>query len=598
MFSSMSTLILLIAASYHYFCTPLVTSNYRRLQQKWRLLDSDIRDSEHAVTHQKQIEDRLTPGNGATKKSETQKFSPRLINKAIVATFLKSSPSKADIERLRLYLLQNRDSLNQINAITLMHRCAKNKLDLLTFIDIESTLKLLDVKLNGVATAQGIANAVYSLQGMSPSTSGALRLLNVLTEQLMSCREIFDGQAISNTLYGLKGMSCESNEVRGILSAVVKTIKRGLLNQSDGKINNFEEKNDRDRDEGESMAMSSGIGGKNPSALLPLLRMRMTPQGIGSAFIGLQGMSSSNNDVKLILSILANCICQLTKGGVPLDSQAVANILVGLKSSSSEHAEVREVLVALCKNLKKNISIFKDIQPRELSMSLQGLQGMSSEHPQVDHLLEILCDGLDYRIFDCKSPEQNYYNNYINSNGHSNNRNNGFEFKSGDEIGPALGGLKQMSAENVQVRRLLKHIGRTMKPGGTGIRLQVSLEKGNPGTEGSRAVKNGNSLYMNEQNIANSLYGLQSMDCRTEEVRTILSVLAKEIMAFEGRLSGRTVANSLYGECTRRPVFNKPCSHPQQDISNTLLLSRLSVSRFPQLPFYISHLHVQEILIA
>ena len=52
---------------------------------------------------------------------------------------------------------------------------------------------------------------------------------------------------------------------------------------------------------------------------------------------------------------------------------------------------------------------------------------------------------------------------------------------------------------------------------------------------------------MNEQNIANSLYGLQSMDCRTKEVRKILAVLAGEIMGCDGRLSGRTIANSLYG---------------------------------------------------
>ena len=110
--------------------------------------------------------------------------------------------------------------MNQINVIMLMHRCAKNKLDLLTFIDIDSTLNLLDVKDGGVATAQAIANVVYSLQSMSSSTASALRLLNVLSEQLLSCREIFDGQAISNTSYGLKGMSVETEEVRGVLTAI------------------------------------------------------------------------------------------------------------------------------------------------------------------------------------------------------------------------------------------------------------------------------------------------------------------------------------------------------------------------------------------
>ena len=383
---------------------------------------------------------------------------------------------------------------------------------------------------------------------MSSSTASALRLLNVLSEQLLSCREIFDGQAISNTSYGLKGMSVETEEVRGILTAIVKTVKRGLLNHSNGKLDARDERNDLDREDKENEGFFGGTrkGSKIPST--SSVSIRMTPQGIGSAFIGLQGMSSSNSDVKIILSVLANCICQLTKGGESLDSQAVANILVGLKSSSSEHAEVREVLIALCKNLKKNVSIFKDIQPRELSMSLQGLQGMSSGHPQVDQLLEVLCDGLDHRIFDCKSMEQSFHNNYIKSNGHNNNRNNGFEFKSGDEVGPALGGLKHMSAENMHMRRLLKHIGRAIKPGGIGTKPPSNTVQILNSGIGGKTAKNVPGFYMNEQNIANSLYGLQSLDCRTEEVRTILSALAKEIMAFDGTLSGRTIANSLYGK--------------------------------------------------
>ena len=545
---SMARFVLLIASSCLYFCTSLVTRTYPSSQHRLKSLESDVANSKHAVSQQKHIEDRLSPTIEKTDGLSRHKFNPRLINKVIVETFSKSAHSKSEIDKLRLYLIDNRDGMNQINVITLMHRCAKNKLDLLTFIDIDSILNLLDVKYGGVATAQGIANAVYSLQSMSSSTTGALRLLNVLSEQLLSCREIFDGQAISNTLYGLKGMSVETAEVRGILTAIMKTIQRGLLNHSNGKLDTLDERNYPDREDKENMVFFGGtrLGSKHPST--SSVSIRMTPQGIGSAFIGLQGMSSSNSDVRIILSILANSICQLTKCGVSLDSQAVANILVGLKSSSSEHAEVREVLIALCKNLKKNISIFKDIQPRELSMSLQGLQGMSSEHPQVDQLLEVICDGLDYRIFDCKSPEQSFHNNFINSNGHSNNRNNGFEFKSGDEVGPALGGLKQMSAENLHVRRLLKHIGRAIKPGGTWTKPPSnSVQALNSGTE-RKVAKTSPGFYMNEQNIANSLYGLQSMDCRTEEVRTILSAIAKEIMAFDGTLSGRTVANSLYGK--------------------------------------------------
>lgn len=490
---------------------------------------SEVYDQRHADNELKRPIEESIP----------RKTDPRSINKMIVDTFLKGK-SKSDVDRLRLYLKDNLKGMNQINVITLMHRCGKHKLDLFSFIDIESAVNLLDVKKSGVATAQGIANAVYSLQSMTSATSGSLHLINILSEQLMASTEIFEGQAISNSLYGLKGMSTESSEVRGILSAVLRTIKRYLFSQSNGKIESREDKRenyDRDND----VIFRSRESGHPPA-------LRMTSQGIGSAFIGLQGMSSSYSDVKSILSILASSIGQLTVSNVGLDSQAVANILVGLKSSSSEHSEVREVLVALCKNLKRNIATFRDMTPRELSMALQGLQGMSSEHPQVDELLSVLCDGLDYRILIGRGQGSD---------------NGGFEFISGDEIGPALGGLKQMSAENLQVRRLLRHINSSMRAGmakaqtsqaqgqgqisrptsGSGNATQRKGAKASPG---SVAVSSG-FLHMTEQNIANSLYGLQSMDCRTDEVRAILSAIADQIMIFDGRLSGRTIANSLYG---------------------------------------------------
>ena len=529
-----SLAVVLVYFTYLHFCASFVSRNHATAPARFRLFDSE--------TYRKEgVNELQQPAVKALRKTD-----PRSINKAIVETFSNAANSKADIERLRSYLKENLAQMNQINVITLMHRCGKHKLDLFSFIDMESTVKLLDIKQSGVATAQGIANAVYSLQSMTSNSIGSLHLVNVLSEQLMASKEVFDGQAISNTLYGLKGMSTDTSEVRGILRSVHKTIERCLLIHTQGKVDHVIEKkssvgHDNDRFKSrDSGLMSSGYAFVSG--------LRMTPQGIGSAFIGLQGMSSSNNDVKSILSVLAHSIGQMTASNTGLDCQAIANVLVGLKSSSSEHTEVREVLVALSKNLKRNLAVFRDIKPRELSMALQGLQGMSSEHPQVEQLLEVLCDGLDLRVLDGKGQESK--------------TNGGFEFRSGDEVGPALGGLKQMSAENVQVRRLLQHIGRAMRARSNNYashqsKVADSVQKN--GTTHSKKDSKAHTadhasshphrslLHMNEQNIANSLYGLQSMDCRTKEVRTILAVLAGEIIGCDGRLSGRTIANSLYG---------------------------------------------------
>ena len=530
--------ILLGATLYLQLCCSFVLQRQGIRQSRLRTFEDRVNHLDRPVHQLEQKSEKVV----------ARKTNPRAINKAIVDTFSASTCSTADIDQLKAYLAKNLAEMNQINVITLMHRCGKRRLDVFSFIDIDTTVNLLDVEKSGVATAQGIANALYSLQSMTSLSTGSLRLINVLSEQLTSCREIFDGQAISNALYGLKGMSTDSYEIERILSAIAKTMKRCILNQNQGRLDTRDNRSDgSDPFRGRDAAFSNGNSNSVVSG------MRMTTQGIGSAFIGLQGMSSTNSDVKVILSSLASSIGMLTSSNIALDSQAVANILVGLRSSSSIHSEVREVLAALCKNLRRNPAVLRDIKPRELSMALQGLQGMSSDHPQVDQLLHVLCDGLDFRTSDRKGVEQ------IN--------NGGFEFRHGDELGAALNGLKLMSAENLQVRRLLKHISRAIKWGVVSPQVQTSRnqEKNkepseNPSSEemipkksSSQKSTSGSSfssgyLRLNEQNIANSLYGLQGMDCRTEEVRMILSALSGAITMFDGRLSGRSMANSLYGK--------------------------------------------------
>jgi hypothetical protein len=114
-----------------------------------------------------------------------------------------------------------------------------------------------------LSLSQGIANALYGLQRMGSHAHGAVSLLNVLSDQLLRSREIFDGQAISNSLYGLKAMSTDSPEVRAILAALVQTIKRGSSKQTVGKYGT------RDTND------------KSPSSFL-----QMTSKGIGGSFIG------------------------------------------------------------------------------------------------------------------------------------------------------------------------------------------------------------------------------------------------------------------------------------------------------------------------
>ena len=133
----------LVYFTYLQFCACFVSRKYIPAPARLRLFDSETYRKE-AVSELQQ------PAVKVARKTD-----PRSINKAIVETFSNTANSKADIEKLRVYLKENLTQMNQINVITLMHRCGKHKLDLFSFIDMESTVNLLDVKQSGVATAQG-----------------------------------------------------------------------------------------------------------------------------------------------------------------------------------------------------------------------------------------------------------------------------------------------------------------------------------------------------------------------------------------------------------------------------------------------------------
>ena len=69
----------------------------------------------------------------ATPRLKKASMSSKGINKAIVEAFAQPNATDADMERLRLFLDAHGSSLNQVNVITLMHRCGKHKRDVFAF---------------------------------------------------------------------------------------------------------------------------------------------------------------------------------------------------------------------------------------------------------------------------------------------------------------------------------------------------------------------------------------------------------------------------------------------------------------------------------
>ncbi len=412
---------------------------------------------------------RMTNTQAEILDETTKLVTSKRINRVIVDTFRNISDTS--LNNLQDYLSDHRDALSQVNIMTLFHRCAKSKaVTVHDFVDTNTIYRLLSIETSTIGSAQGIANTFYGLQGFNNTSIGTTKLLTILQSQLRHCKEIFDGQAISNMIYGLKGLTSDDPEVLATLRAIRETISRTIDSSSNKQL-------------------------------------IMTPQGIGSAFMGLQGMSSSHSEVRDLLSILTDCIDNCNH----LDNQAVANILLGLRSSSSDHHEVRQVINSLCNKIDTKVLI--KLKRNELSMALWGMQGLQGNDKETQKLLEMINDALDTIHF----------------------KDLGEYFYSGEQLGPALSGLKRMSNENIEVKRLLRHIHSSIlaQSGGSGMNINVR--------------------DITDQHIGSSFYGLQSMTMdyftyqENPELNDVLHALLIVLKNSKRRFAVRSIAMGMYG---------------------------------------------------
>ena len=151
----------------------------------------------------------------------------KVINKSIITAFTPPNITTARMEHLRLYLEANSASINQVNVVTLMHRCGRYKQPLFSFLTRQQLLELLASER---LSAQGIANTLYSIHQFKDDSKEIHRstkeadlieeILNIVSKHLESSVEVFDSQAISNALYGIRGIRTGA-DADGNLSMVV-----------------------------------------------------------------------------------------------------------------------------------------------------------------------------------------------------------------------------------------------------------------------------------------------------------------------------------------------------------------------------------------
>ena len=80
-------------------------------------------------------------------------MNPLIINKRITTAFQPENVRNMSyFQDLRSYLAQHVDSMNEVNVITLLHRCAKHKKDVYSLLPVDEIIRLLDT---GSPTSQG-----------------------------------------------------------------------------------------------------------------------------------------------------------------------------------------------------------------------------------------------------------------------------------------------------------------------------------------------------------------------------------------------------------------------------------------------------------
>lgn len=228
---------------------------------------------------------------------------------------------------------------------------------------------------------------------------------------------------------------------------------------------------------------------------------KLTASMVATALYGLQGMTADSKAIRKILEILS---VDLRDSTDYLDSQNIGNALYGLQNMTCKSVEVRNLLGVLADAIDKTPRHMY-ITAQAAGNALYGLQYMSSDFQEVRNVLTAL----------------NRKINEMPTAATSSIDLQDYTF-SGQNIGNALWGLRNMTSEYTEVRTVLLSIAH---------KIQQS------------------NADMNGQNIGNALYSLHAMDGNTVEVKALLIALTHKIVSSNASLTltGLDVGMALYG---------------------------------------------------
>ena len=324
---------------------------------------------------------------------------------------------------------------------------------------------------------------------MNSECEEVVRLLEVLTQKTVECKQAFNCICIGNSLNGLQGMSSENKAVIDLVRALVFKVAKSP-------------------EELTSVTVGSALMGvrrmtavtTEVRTLLAILALKINdskvlldPVSFSMAFNGLRSMDETTIEMKALLGTLADKTNSMREE--VLTPNILSNALSGLKMLTGESAETRQVVAAILNKMgapsdgetSSGTRSFKhpcigQFDSLDIGRALYGLQNMSPDScPELRPLLERLASS----IRTSKGPLLAW------------------------DAGLALYGLKSHKEESPATDQII-----------SAITLRLSLS----------------GDVMSAKTLSMAMMGLQGMSSESSAVRDLLAVLTNRMGVFDSQV--------------------------------------------------------------
>ena len=424
------------------------------------------------------------------------------INAQISSIFSTTKPRKQYLDEIS-EVLKESNKWNHVHAVTLMHRCSKNKVDVTLALPIHKIVQIMKRDNYKEFTPQEIAQCVFGMKYMSEKKKDLPQLLELVNVKIEEVGEKwFKAGEIALCLYGMQSFSSAKDPSVATLLGYTNTMLQNptcLMNGQEYSMSLYGLR--RFEESPEVLRIVETIAN---NMIRDSGKATFNAQAISNSFNGLQQLSSNSTEVLSLLRVLTPKLEEYTG---PFPTRSIGGLLMGLRSMSADTDEVRNTLRAVTSKIIETQRTGQEFSSLDISSAFNGLRFMSDREPAVREILSALT--ISFIRFREASQSKGYTLSYLSH---------------------ILYGLQSMDGGSVELRLLVEVISRSMlhapSPSskssvGKGVPVTVEKKSSRAKTASPPASK-----PLTSYDVGMSLFGLQKINLKAcPEVKKILAAV-------------------------------------------------------------------------